>query len=85
MTPAEYALLAALRPIAERVPEAADTIARILTRGIQLIVMSGKGGDVRVWERAFIAAASEFASERTADEWMALRPIGRLDTEHPVK
>ena len=85
MTPAEYALLAALKPIAEKVPEVAETITKILTRAIELVAMSGKGGDVRVWERAIVAAASEYASERTADEWMSLRPFGRLETERPVK
>jgi hypothetical protein len=79
MTPAEYALLAALKPIAERVPEVAETITKILTRAIELVAMSGKGGDVRVWERAIVAAASEYASERTAEEWLSLRPFSRLD------
>lgn len=85
MTPAEYALLSALRPIAARFPAAAETIAKILVRTVELVTLSGKGGDVRVWERAVIAAASEFASERAADEWLALRPLSRADTERPPK
>lgn len=76
MTPAEFALLAALRPISERFPEAAGTITKILTRSLELVVRSGRGGDIKVWERAVIAAASEFASERTAEEWLALRSLG---------
>lgn len=75
MSPAEYAILAALKPIAETVPEVADTIVKILARTVELVSLSGKGGDPRVWERAVIAAASEYASERTADEWLKLRPL----------
>jgi hypothetical protein len=75
MTPAEFALLAALRPVSERFPEVADTLVRILGRTLEMVIASGKGGDVRVWERAVIAAVSEFGSERTADEWLRMRPV----------
>jgi len=79
VTPAEFALLAALRPIAERFPDAANTITKILTRSLELVIQTGKGGEIRVWERAVIAAASEYASERTAEEWLALKPFNRED------
>ena len=68
-------LVLKLLPVANKYPDVAETVIAILTRTVDMVAKSGRPGDVRVWERGAIAAASEYASEHTAERWLAMEII----------
>jgi hypothetical protein len=69
------ALQDTLRRLFPRHPSAvaiAEEVGTILMRAVDMVAKSGAPTDPAVWHRAFIASASEFASEETATRWLAL-------------